>query len=108
MADFSGLEAFLDRTHAALIAGNLPDLSDLAGGVEALLATAGTCDRALANRLALKAQQNERLLASAVSGVKSARRRVQDFTDAGRFSTYGPGGQRNQHGLSQPAAARRA
>jgi len=108
MADFAALETILDRARAALVAGDIVALDGMAADAEAALATAGHCDRAAAERIAAKAQQNEHLIAEAMKGIRAAQRRVRDLTDHGRFSTYDSGGRRGQPGLSpQGVAARR-
>lgn len=107
MADCAALETILDRGRAALTAGDLAALAGLAAETEAALAAAGRCDRALALRLAGKARRNERLIAAALAGVRAARRRAQELTDQGRFSTYDAGGRRGQPGLAAGTPARR-
>lgn len=107
MADCAALEMILDRSRAALAAGDLAALAGLAAETEAALAAARQGDRALAARLAEKARRNERLLAAALAGVRAARRRAQELTDRGRFSTYDAGGRRAQPGLAAAAPARR-
>ncbi|NGM44384.1 hypothetical protein G5B31_02405 [Rhodobacter sp. SGA-6-6] len=107
MADCAALETILDRSREALAAGDLAALAGLAAETEAALADAGCCGRALAGRLAEKARRNERLIAAALAGVRAARRRAQDLTDQGRFSTYDAGGRRGQPGLVAATPARR-
>lgn len=108
MADFAALETILDRARAALLAGDIVALDGTAADAEAALAAAGRCDRAAAERIAAKAQWNERLIAEAMKGIRAAQRRARDLTDHGRFSTYDPDGRRGQPGLSpQGLAARR-
>lgn len=107
MADCAALETILDRSREALRVGDLPALAGLAAETGAALAAAGGCDRALAGRLAAKARRNERLLAAALAGVRAARRRAQELSDQGRFSTYDAGGRRGQPGLAAGLPARR-
>lgn len=109
MADLDALETILDRTRAALMAGDITALEGMAADAEAALTAAvGHCDRTTAERLAEKARHNEQLIGAAMKGIRAAQRRAQDLTDRGRFSTYDSGGQRGQPGLApQGAAARR-
>lgn len=107
MVDFAVLETILDRTHAALMAGDIMALEGMAADAEAALAAAGRCDKATAERLADKARQNEQLIGAAVKGVRAAQRRAQELTDRGRFSTYDSDGRRAQPGLAPQGAAER-
>ncbi len=107
MADFAALETILDRTHAALMAGDIAALEGMASDAEAALAAAGRCDRTTAERLADKARQNEQLIGAAMKGVRAAQRRAQDLAEWGRFSTYDSGGRRGQPGLAPQGTADR-
>ena len=104
MADFSRIEKALDLTREALCKGDMPALDGLAAEVEAAIAEPGACSRAVARRLADKAALNERLIAAAMQGIRAAKRRAQDLTDQGRFSTYDATGRRGQPGLAPETA----
>ena len=107
MADFAELETILDRTHAALMAGDIAALASMAADAEAALAALGRCDKATAARLADKARHNEQLIGAGVKGVRAAQRRAQELTDRGRFSTYDSDGRHGQPGLAPQGAAER-
>lgn len=107
MADFRQLETDLDLAEAALIAGDLQSLERLTTALEAALSADGNGDHILALRIADKARRNEALISAALKGVHSARRRVDELSDQGRFSTYDSGGHREQPGLQAPIGGRR-
>jgi hypothetical protein len=107
MAETMDLERLLDLTRERLIAGDMGALADLVAGTEQALENLGTADGALVKRLAVKAGQNERLIAAAVKGVRAAQRRSRELTDEGRFSIYDAGGRRDQPGLPPQESARR-
>ena len=107
MAEAMDLETLLDLTRESLIAGDMGALADLVAGTDQALENLGKVDGALVKRLAVKAGQNERLIAAAVKGVRAALRRSRDLTDEGRFSIYDAGGRRDQPGLPPQESARR-
>ncbi|MEZ5796994.1 MAG: hypothetical protein R3D63_05635 [Paracoccaceae bacterium] len=109
MPDPASLETFLLATGAALKAGDLPLLADLADRVEAALAegTAAGGDPRQAARVLQAARENERLLLAAMKGVRAARARAAQLTDRGRFSTYDAGGRRDLLGMPPTGPARR-
>lgn len=103
----SDLAQCLRETRAALMAGDLTRLADLAPRLEAALATYRPASAAAAGNLLSDARENGRLLQAALRGVRAAKTRASELTDKGRFSTYDSRGQRNQPGLGTQMAARR-
>lgn len=88
------LEALLDHTRDALIAGDISNLAALAEQVEALVADLPQLDRPAAERLNQKANRNARLLQAAQRGVRAARQRVIEIQAGPALSTYDARGRR--------------
>ena len=100
MAD---LEVILDDSRAALLAGDMARLADLAA---ALADASPPAEPAALRRLRRKAERNAQLLAAALKGIRAAQRRLQDLTGQGRSSTYDAQGQRAEIGTAPPPARR--
>lgn len=98
------LEAILDDSRAALLAGDMARLADLA---DALAVAEPPSDPAALHRLRQKAERNAQLLAAALKGIRAARRRLQDLTGQGRSSTYDAQGRRGEIGAAPLPPARR-
>ncbi len=88
------LEAVLDQTRDALIAGDFADLSKLAGKVEAMAVALPQLDRPTADRLRQKADRNARLLQAAQRGIRAARQRINEINAGPSLSTYDMHGRR--------------
>ncbi len=87
------LEALLDATRAALLAGDLEELARLATALEvALDSRALSPEEAMALRA--RAVHNATLLAAASSGVRSARRRMAEVAASRDLVTYDSTGRR--------------
>lgn len=97
------LEALLDETRAALLAGDILRLAALADRVAAAPPPA---DLAQLDRTRRKAARNATLLSAAMKGLRAARRRAEEAGRQGRFSTYDAQGRRDEIG-SPAAPARR-
>lgn len=89
------IERLLDRTHAALIAGDLAALAPLAVAVEDLAGTIGRVDSATARRLHAKADRNGRMLQAAARGVRAARSRIAEISAEPGLTTYDARGRRD-------------
>ncbi len=76
----------LDRSHDALLRGDLSALSLLAAQLEA--ADFDTLDRTTAECLRRKAERNQRLLAAAARGVRTARARLGEIMAEPALTTY--------------------
>jgi hypothetical protein len=107
LPDPADLEACLDATRAALMAGDMDALAKLAELVETARAAGSAPNEAAARRIKSKAEHNGRMLQAALKGVRAARQRAQELGTQGRFSTYDAGGRRDQHGLASAIPARR-
>ena len=88
------LEALLDQTRDALIAGDLADLSNLAAKVEVMAAALPQLDQPTADRLRQKADRNARLLQAAQRGIRAARQRINEINAGPSLSTYDARGRR--------------
>lgn len=88
------LEALLDHTRDALVAGDMAELADLAERVEALALALPQLDRPTAERLRQKADRNTRLLQAAQRGVRAARQRILEIHAGPMLSTYDVHGRR--------------
>ena len=88
------LEALLDQTRDALIAGDFADLANLAAKVEGLAVTLPQLDRPAADRLRQKADRNARLLQAAQRGIRAARQRIIEINAGPSLSTYDARGRR--------------
>jgi hypothetical protein len=105
--DSGGLEGLLSQTRKALLAGDILELASLADGLEATLAQGTPKSLAEAQVIKRMAQENDQLLIAALKGVRSARQRLRDLSEQGRFSTYESNGKRHQPGLGNMLPARR-
>ena len=87
------LDSLLDLAADALLRG---DLAALAGLTQAIEAQADTPpqDRAMAERLRVKADRNARLLQAAGRGVRAARARLADIAAGPVLTTYDSHGRR--------------
>lgn len=101
------LEACLDATRVALMAGDMDSLAKLAALVDAASTAGSAPDEAAARRIRRKAEHNGRMLQAALKGVRAARQRAMELGTQGRFSTYDAGGRRDQLGLGPAGPARR-
>ena len=101
------LEACLDATRTALMAGDMVTLAKLAGLVEVAIASSGRPEGPALLRVKKKAEANGRILQAALKGVRAARQRAQELSNHGRFSTYDAGGRRDQIGVAAAIPARR-
>lgn len=88
------LEALLDETAAALIAGDFAALSRLTPQIESQNIVAR--DRKTAEILQAKALRNARLLDAASRGLKSAKQRLSEVTQGPTLTTYDARGQKAQ------------
>lgn len=88
------LEALLDQTCVALIAGNMAALTGLAERVEVLSVALPRLDRPTAERLHRKADRNARLLQAASRGIKAAKQRLTEIGTGPTLSTYDMRGRR--------------
>ena len=86
-AELPQLEQLLDNVAAAILAGDMARLAELSELADAASEGFALQDQAQARRIRKKAECNARLLAAAVKGVRAARRRAVELTEAGRFST---------------------
>jgi hypothetical protein len=99
------LEALLDETAAALIAGDFSTLSRLTPQIESL--SIGALDRKTAEILQAKANRNARLLDAASRGLKSAKQRFAEVTRGPTLTTYDARGQKAQISTSADIPTRR-
>jgi hypothetical protein len=76
----------LDRSHDALLRGDLPALRLLAAQLET--ADLGGLDPTAAERLRRKAERNQHLLAAAARGVRTARARLGEIMAEPALTTY--------------------
>ncbi len=99
------IAVILDDMHGALLRGELARLAELAPALQA--ANPQTLTAAEAQRIRKQAQRNALCLDAAMSGVKSARRRLADIADAAKgLTTYDKTGVRATLPLA-PAKPRR-
>lgn len=90
------LDQLLDRERAALLAGDLAAMTDLAEQKEKILNDMTNADRAGLAKLQGKAQRNSELLDSAMTGIRSVIDRLQALRDARRtLETYDQNGLRH-------------
>lgn len=101
------LEELLDQTRAALMAGELTGLAELAERTERLAAAVPRTDRATAERLRRKAERNARLLQAATRGIKAARQRLTEIGSVPVLSTYDNRGRREVVATPSTAIPRR-
>lgn len=94
------LEQMLDRINAAVVAGNLLQLSEMAGEVDSLISDLPQLqDQKLADRLRAKAARNAACLRAAARGVRAARRRMTEIRAAqDGLATYDGQGKRQDLG----------
>ncbi len=88
MAPETELEAALDLTYDALLAGDLPALGALGVTLDRMVDALPRLGRAAADRLRRKADRNERLLQAAARGVRAARGRLVEIAALPTLSTY--------------------
>lgn len=89
----------LMEAREALLSGDFASLTNLTERTENALELGAHVSEPTLLRLRTVAEENRDLLESALRGIRAAKRRASDLTEAGRFSTYEQGGKRNQHGL---------
>lgn len=82
------LEDLLDRTHAALLAGDLATLATLAPEVASRAEALGPLPEEDMRRIGRKADRNARLLQSAARGVRAAQDRLVQITRGPTLATY--------------------
>jgi hypothetical protein len=83
------LAMVLDDMHAAILAGDFTRLADLVPDLQDAQQLAETAGHPNPAVLKDKARRNAVCLQAALSGVKSARRRIADIADAARgLTTY--------------------
>jgi hypothetical protein len=82
------LEDLLDRTHAALLAGDLAALSGLDERLAAAAEALPAPSLATARRLQRKAERNARLLQAAGRGLRAARARMAEIATGPGLATY--------------------
>jgi hypothetical protein len=94
-------EQVLDQMHRAILSADFAALAPLTPALETALAFAETSrDRALLQRLSMKASRNAACLLAAGRGVRAAQRRFSELRDASiGFATYDGRGKRAQHAL---------
>ncbi len=90
----NALEHLLDRTHAAVLSGNLAELSVIGPEVEAIVLAMPQLDRATAARLRQKAERNASLLQAAGRGVRAAQTRLREIMAGPTLTTYDARGQK--------------
>lgn len=103
------LAALLDRVHAALMRGDIAEVSALTDAVAAAVPGPGDpLPRAAAERLARLAARNAACLEAAGRGLRAARRRLQEVRTAAQgLRTYDGSGRPRQLGGDAGALARR-
>jgi hypothetical protein len=107
MAPETDLDAALDGTYAALLAGDLAALGGLSLTLENLADALPGLDRAAADRLRAKADRNGRMLQAAARGVRAARGRLAEISAAPTLTTYDARGRRESVGQVSAAPPRR-
>jgi hypothetical protein len=100
------LDSLLDLTADALLRGDLAALPGLTRAIEAQADTRPQ-DRAMAERLRVKADRNARLLQAAGRGVRAARARLADIATGPVLTTYDCRGRRESVAAIDPCPARR-
>jgi hypothetical protein len=90
----NALEALLDMTRDAALAGDLATLATLAPQVEALTAGLPRADPQTARRLLAKADRNAQLLQAASRGLRAALGRLAEITAGPTLTTYDAQGRR--------------
>ncbi len=105
MTQHEPLAVLLDRTRAALIAGDLAALPALTVATEAALAGWRPANGAELTALAAAAERNARCLSAAGAGLRAARSRLAEIAAAGRSIGYDVEGRRV--GLPAPATLAR-
>jgi hypothetical protein len=91
----SDLLGALDRLRENILAGRFDGLPELTARIETLLPQADRLSAIDRAAIAASAQRNAAVLASAMKGMRAARRRITDLKEASSgHRTYGPSGQR--------------
>ncbi|MFN3847526.1 MAG: hypothetical protein ACK4RZ_17155 [Paracoccaceae bacterium] len=99
--------ALLESVRAALCEGNYQRLSDLAPVLAQVEAEVGMYSLPDLRALRAEAERTEACLQSALSGVRGARRRVAEITDAARgLTTYDRDGLRATFSNTLPESRR--
>jgi hypothetical protein len=89
------LEALLDETRVAVLAGNLAALADLGPRIESLVQDLPPLrDRDVATRLRQKAERNAGLLTAASRGLRAAQTRLGEIAAGPTLTTYDARGQK--------------
>jgi flagellar biosynthesis/type III secretory pathway chaperone len=103
------LERLLDVERHAIRAGAFAELADIIGRKEALIGTLGGVGAGRLAHLRGKAEQNQRLLAAALKGVRAAQRRLDMILRASRsLNSYDALGRARTIGSGGPSVERRA
>ena len=92
------MEALLDDTHVALLAGNFDALAPLGEAVDVLASSLGRVDSVTAARLRQKADRNGEMLQAAARGARAARSRIADITAEPALTTYDARGRKDSVG----------
>jgi len=101
------LDDLLDRTHAAVIAGDMAALAALAPQVEAMLDALPPPDAATGERLRRKADRNAALLQAAARGVRAAEARLVEILAGPTLTTYDARGRKAAIAALSPRAPQR-
>lgn len=107
MVPETDLDAVLDRTYDALLAGDLLALGALSEMLDSLTSALPGLERATADRLRLKADRNGRMLQAAARGVRAARGRLAEISAVPALTTYDARGRRESVGLVSAATPKR-